>query len=147
MLGAMADARAERRGEDRGAITLRVDYRRLNTFFADYTKNISKGGTFIQTTRPLEIGTELVLVLTIPAPNEVDTGIEAAPVPSLQLELRGKVRWIVEEADASPERPPGMGIEFLLESDAERARVRDVVLDLMRTSLGAHLAGKLLSGG
>ena len=46
---------------------LRVDYKRMNTFFADYTKNISKGGTFIRTSKPLDVGTEFVFVLSIPA--------------------------------------------------------------------------------
>ena len=31
------------------AIELTVEYKRMNAFFADYTKNISRGGTFIRT--------------------------------------------------------------------------------------------------
>jgi type IV pilus assembly protein PilZ len=31
----------------------------MNAFFADYTKNISRGGTFIRTDKPLDIGTEV----------------------------------------------------------------------------------------
>jgi type IV pilus assembly protein PilZ len=54
----------EKRELDRAAITLRVDYKRINTFFADYTKNISKGGTFIRTTKPLDVGTDFVFVLS-----------------------------------------------------------------------------------
>ncbi|MGH7280839.1 MAG: hypothetical protein ACRELY_04895 [Polyangiaceae bacterium] len=57
---------SEKRDGLRAAITLRVDYKRLNTFFADYTKNISKGGTFIRTTKPLDVGTEFVFVLSFP---------------------------------------------------------------------------------
>ena len=48
----------DRRASPRHAITLRVDYKRMNTFFADYTRNISKGGTFIRTERPLDVTTE-----------------------------------------------------------------------------------------
>jgi type IV pilus assembly protein PilZ len=33
----------------RAPIELKVDYKKMNSFFADYTKNISKGGTFIKT--------------------------------------------------------------------------------------------------
>ena len=43
----MADEPPERRAEVRRPIELKVEYKRLNTFFADYTKNISRGGTFI----------------------------------------------------------------------------------------------------
>jgi uncharacterized protein (TIGR02266 family) len=66
----------------RHAVQLRVDYKRMNTFFADYAKNISKGGTFIRTSKPLDVGTEFVFVLSIPEPVN-------------QLELRGEVMWTV----------------------------------------------------
>jgi type IV pilus assembly protein PilZ len=145
----------ERRGEDRTAITLKVDYERLNTFFADYTKNISKGGTFIRTTKPLDVGTEFVFVLTVPEPkrqgsppsdheggDRSGSSAESAPV---RLELTGTVKWVVPENAATEHKPAGMGIQFLFENDAERQRVEQFVADLMRSSLGEHLAGKLLS--
>ena len=43
----------DRRKGQRGAIELNVEYKRINTFFSDYTRNISKGGTFIRTAKPL----------------------------------------------------------------------------------------------
>src|SRR6201994_2188372 len=89
----------ERRASERHAITLRVDYKRMNTFFADYAKNISKGGTFIRTSKPLDVGTEFVFVLSIPGQPD-------------QLQLRGEVMWTVEEDRASEEHPAGMGIRF-----------------------------------
>src|SRR5277367_3688894 len=76
------------RADDRAAITLKVDYRRLNSFFADYTKNISKGGTFIRTSKPLDVGTEFVFVLSLPSHNA-------------QLALKGEVVWVVTEESAS----------------------------------------------
>jgi type IV pilus assembly protein PilZ len=130
---------AERREESRAAITLKVDYKRLNTFFADYTKNISKGGTFIRTTKPLEIGTVFVFELTLPSDAEPETG-------TIRLELTGEVKWVVSETDASEDKPAGMGIQFLFKNDAERDRILTFVADLMRSSLGDHLADKLLSG-
>lgn len=122
----------DRRDESRAAITLKVDYKRLNTFFADYTKNISKGGTFVRTNRPLAIGTEFVFVLTVPEPR------------SVHLELTGAVKWVVTEEEATAEQPPGMGIQFVFEDDGERDRVSSFVADLMRESLGNVLAAKLL---
>src|SRR5579863_1176867 len=81
---------AEKRNEDRAAIQLRVDYKRLNTFFADYTRNISKGGTFIKTTKPLDVGTEFVFVLSVPAA----LATAAADQPKeTQIKLQGKVVW------------------------------------------------------
>ncbi len=114
-----------------------MDYKRLNTFFADYTKNISKGGTFIRTTKPLEVGTEFIFVLTVP-----ETAAESPPV---RLELTGAVKWVVSELEATEEAPAGMGIQFVFNDDGERERVETYVVDLMRGSLGAHLADKLLA--
>lgn len=134
----------ERRGEDRAAITLTVDYRRLNSFFADYTKNISKGGTFIRTTKPLEIGTEFVFVLTLPElKTDDDEGGSGQP---RRIELTGAVKWVVSEAAATQEQPAGMGIQFIFKDDDERKSVEKLVTDLMRLSLGDHLTDKLLTG-
>jgi len=126
---------SEKRQAERAAITLRVDYKRLNTFFADYTKNISKGGTFIKTTKPLDIGTEFVFVLSLPT-NET------------QLKLRGKVIWVTTEADVGTKpdsETPGMGIRFLFADEREREALDDIVERLMANALGEHISGKLLA--
>jgi type IV pilus assembly protein PilZ len=122
---------SERRSSPRHAITLKVDYKRMNTFFADYAKNISKGGTFIRTSKPLDIGTEFVFVLSIPG-------------QPTQLELRGEVKWTVDEEHATEEQPPGMGIRFRFETQAERKELEDFVENLMSENLGDHVAAKLL---
>jgi type IV pilus assembly protein PilZ len=122
----------EKRGENRAPITLRVEYKRINTFFADYTKNISKGGTFIRTLRPLEIGTEFMFVLSLPE--------------AVELELRGVVKWVIPEGDGTDEKPAGMGIQFVFADDAQRDAVDAVVAGMMHESLGPVLAGKLLRG-
>ena len=72
---------SEKRRFARAPIELKVEYKRLNTFFADYTKNISKGGTFIKTRKPLDIGTEFVFKLCVPT--------LADPIA-----LNGKVQWV-----------------------------------------------------
>ena len=121
----------DKRYEDRAAIQLRVDYKRLNTFFADYTKNISKGGTFIRTTKPLDVGTEFVFVLSVPSHNT-------------QLALKGEVVWIVTEEKSSADNPAGMGIKFKFTNDEERIKVDDFVEKLMDEALGKHISTKLL---
>jgi type IV pilus assembly protein PilZ len=122
---------SERRLSTRHAITLRVDYKRMNTFFADYAKNISKGGTFIRTSKPLEVGTEFVFVLSIPGEKE-------------QLQLKGEVMWTVDEAKATEEQPAGMGIRFRFADDSERQELEAFVGKLMSEKLGGHVADKLL---
>ena len=116
--------------EDRAPITLRVDYKRLNTFFADYTKNISKGGTFVHTTKPLDVGTEFTFVLSLPE--------------AVELELKGMVKWVVQESAVSVESPAGMGIQFVFADDAQRLAVENVVAEMMSKALGPALAQKLL---
>jgi type IV pilus assembly protein PilZ len=139
ILGPMSDPVDDRRSDDRAPIRLRVDYKRLNTFFADYTRNISKGGTFIRTGKPLDVGTEFVFVLSMPGKT-----LEVAAA-EIRLELKGVVKWVVTEGEASAERPAGMGIQFVFNTDKERSRVEELVADLMRDSLGEALAEKLLA--
>ena len=96
----------ERRDQDRAPIKLEVQYKRLNTFFADYTRNISKGGTFIRTARPLDIGTEFVFVLVLPEANGGEgTRLELTGVVTDFTGQRFKVRGV--PVDAS-----GAGIEY-----------------------------------
>lgn len=152
---------SEKRNADRAAITLRVDYKRINTFFADYTKNISKGGTFIKTLKPLDVGTEFVFVLSVPA--GLDEGEEDEAPKETQIKLHGKVMW-ARSADGTVSGPalrddgpapqggagsdpqvPGMGIRFLFRDDAERRAIDDVVEQLMADALGEHISGKLLA--
>jgi type IV pilus assembly protein PilZ len=122
---------SDRRSSPRHHITLRVDYKRMNTFFADYAKNISKGGTFIRTSKPLDVGTEFVFVLSIPGQVE-------------QLQLHGEVMWTVAESQATDQRAAGMGIRFRFEDDSERKDLEDFVEKLMSDKLGGLVASKLL---
>lgn len=120
----------ERRRGLRAPIELKVEYKRLNTFFADYTKNISRGGSFIATDKPLPVGTEFVFAL----------GVPTMPEP---LRLRGKVIWVTPSAEATKANPAGMGIEF--QYDADERRTKEAAVErLMTEQLGDHLTTKLL---
>jgi type IV pilus assembly protein PilZ len=123
----------DRRVYARAPIELRVEYSRLNAFFADYTKNISKGGTFIRTTQPLDPGTEFVFRLHIPSVAE-------------HLALRGRVVRVVTAAEAAedPTLDPGMGIRFLYQDEDERERIEAAAEGLMRGSLGETAFRKLV---
>jgi type IV pilus assembly protein PilZ len=124
----------DKRHHPRAPIELKVEYKRLNTFFADYTKNISKGGTFIKTDRPLPVGTEFIFKL-------------APPRRAQPFELRGEVIWTNQEsAMQRPEIPDhGMGIRFIFASEAERDTFESEVERLMVASLGALLYEKLVN--
>jgi type IV pilus assembly protein PilZ len=109
----------------RAPIELQVEYKKLNTFFSDYTKNISKGGTFIKTDRPLKVGTEFVFRLKIPAMLD-------------PVEIKGRVAWVNTQGET--QRPEieelGMGIRFVYASDTERQAFEKIVEDMIRKSLG-----------
>lgn len=115
------------RQHGRAPIELKVDYKKLNSFFADYTKNISKGGTFIKTKKPLPIGTRFLFKLTVPH--------REAP-----FELLGEVVWSKGDAEE-----PGMGIRFIYSSESQRVDFESVVERLMSDSLGPELTEKLLN--
>jgi len=121
----------DRRSAPRHSIVLRVDYKRMNTFFADYAKNISKGGTFIHTNKPLDVGTRFVFVLSIPGQTD-------------QLQLQGEVMWTVDESRSTEDHPAGMGIRFNFADDAERDQLEKFVAKLMSDRLGTHVATRLL---
>lgn len=126
----------ERREDDRQTIELKVEYNRLNAFFADYTNNISKGGTFIATEKPLDVGTEFMFKLYVPTLEE-------------PLRIRGRVKWTVskEEVDDGRAASSGMGIRFIYRDDNERAKLHRFVEELMIGSLGERLSAKLLEFG
>src|SRR3954470_5334762 len=121
----------DRRHGYRAPIELKVEYKRLNSFFADYTKNISRGGTFIRTDRPLDIGTDFLFKL----------GIPTLPEPMV---LTGKVQWVITPDQATDEQEAGMGIGFVFGSEAERQRVEGAVERLMVENLGQTLYEKLV---
>jgi len=126
----------ERRREARAPIELKVEYKRLNTFFYDYTKNISKGGTFIKTEKPLDVGTIFLFKLMLPA--------QSAP-----LALRGEVRWVVKDGAPLPPQVPegdaaGMGIKFVYESAEQREALEQIVEKMMTDSLGPLIFSRLV---
>ena len=118
----------ERRESTRRPIELKVEYKRLNTFFADYTKNISRGGTFIKTSRPLPVGTEFLFKLFVPGRTE-------------PLTIHGEVQRII---DATDDEEPGMAIRFVYREGDPQPEIARTVEGLMTESLGPRLYAKLM---
>jgi type IV pilus assembly protein PilZ len=134
--GGMTTEEADRRREQRAPIELKVEYKRLNTFFYDYTKNISKGGTFIKTDKPLEIGTVFLFRLQLPA--------QAEP-----LAFRGEVRWVVRDGGPlppgiQPGHELGMGIRFVYDNAEQRLALERIVEKMMVDSLGQLIYSRLV---
>jgi len=120
------------RRHPRAPLRLRIGYERMNAFFADYTKNISKGGTFIKTVRPPEVGTRCRFSLSLPA----------LPEP---LFLEGEVAWILGPGDAQQrDAEPGMGVRFVFADEAARREFERAVERMMEESFGSQVAQRLL---
>jgi type IV pilus assembly protein PilZ len=130
----MAADASHGRDHARKPIELEVTYKRLNAFFSDYTKNISKGGTFIKTEKPLEVGTEFLFKLHVPR----------LPEP---LCIVGQVQWVRTQpgAEGGPDSEmPGMGIRFVYRDQDERAAVERQIERIMVDSLGQRLYSRLM---
>ena len=109
-------AAAERRVAERLLVAFDVDCASGDTFLYASARNLSALGIFLQTTDPRSPGTHLSL------------GFAVSP-GAARLEVEGVVRWI------NPYRPgdlnnlnPGMGVEFLHLTEAQR----EVILDQVR---------------
>jgi hypothetical protein len=82
-----------KRNSDRRYIKVTVDYSIKDNFYSDTLENISSGGAFIRTTRPIQVGDSTTMVASIP-------GIEG------NTKLKGKIIRRSEE---------GVGVEFFEE--------------------------------
>ncbi len=84
-----------KREHQRIPVSLQVSYLSKGDLQRDLVVNLSPGGLFVRTSKPLEIGTEVDL--------EVLIAQEETPI-----HVRGKVMWLRGEGAAAP----GMGIQF-----------------------------------
>lgn len=92
----------ERRKLARVPLELRIEYRRMEAFAADYTRNLSRGGTFVKTAKPLPPGTRFTFQLAVPGRSE-------------PFSLAGIVVWT---SAGGPDA--GMGVRFVWDDDARR---------------------------
>lgn len=92
-----------------------VEYEHLEDFLIDYSANISIGGMFIQTQRPLPMGSRFRLRFKIPG--------RARPV-----ETEGVVCWVIPPDHQGPEKA-GMGIKFFEFQAADKKAVEKMLLE------------------
>jgi type IV pilus assembly protein PilZ len=102
----------ERREHERVAVQLEVDYRSDDTFLFAYITDMSAMGIFIQTMTPKPPGTLL--------------NLRFRTSDGKPLEVDGRVIWINEPHGADSINP-GMGVQFVDLSAAERDRIMSLV--------------------
>jgi type IV pilus assembly protein PilZ len=84
----------DRRQHPRVPVALKVAYRSTGDLQKDLVTDLSPGGLFVRTSKPLPIGTEVDLEVTI----------EDSDTP---MHVRGRVVWLRQRHG-----PEGMGIQF-----------------------------------
>jgi type IV pilus assembly protein PilZ len=92
-----------------------VAYRSVGSFLTDWATNISHGGLFINTRKPLPVGTSVRILVQIPG-------------ASFPFELEGRVTRVTEFANTA-NMIPGMAIEF---TDVDGAKQRDLEVFIKR---------------
>ncbi|HVG58405.1 MAG TPA: TIGR02266 family protein [Hyalangium sp.] len=91
---------------------LPVAYKTVAGFVTDWATNISRGGLFINTQKPLPVGTHVKLIVSLP-------GTE------FPFDMTGRVTR-VNESHAN-NQVPGMAIEFVGVDEEKRIRLEEFV--------------------
>jgi uncharacterized protein (TIGR02266 family) len=86
------------RKEARAQKSLSLSFKDRQSFIKAYTDNISRGGLFIRTERPLKEGEKFLLKMQLPDLSE-------------PMKLDCEVAWTREQSETE-KRPSGMGVKF-----------------------------------
>jgi type IV pilus assembly protein PilZ len=100
-----------------------VAYRSVGSFLTDWATNISQGGLFINTRKPLPVGTSVKILVQLPG-------------ASFPFQLEGRVTRVTE-FDNHANMVPGMGVEFTDVDEAKRREIEKFVDRLSRELDGA----------
>ncbi len=95
-----------------------VAYRSVGSFLTDWATNISQGGLFINTRKPLPVGTAVKILVQLPG-------------ASFPFQLGGRVTRVTE-FDNHANMVPGMGIEFTDVDEPKRRELETFVERLRR---------------
>jgi uncharacterized protein (TIGR02266 family) len=107
---------SDTRRDKRAPVALKVRYKSatVNQFLEHYSEDISRGGTFIKSKKPMAVGTLLKFELQLQDESRLIHGV-------------GRVVWKREVEDASESKPPGMGIKFIKMDADSRALVQKIL--------------------
>jgi type IV pilus assembly protein PilZ len=95
-----------------------VAYRSVGSFLTDWATNISQGGLFINTRKPLPVGSAVKILVQLPG-------------ASFPFQLDGRVTRVTE-FDNHANMVPGMGVEFTGLDEAKRRDLASFVARLRR---------------
>jgi uncharacterized protein (TIGR02266 family) len=101
----------DRRKDERVELIVRVEFEEE---YWGFTKNLSKGGAFILTPDPLELGDEFLLKIHMPDGRE-------------PIEVACKVTWTNQYAKETTDLRKGMGVKFLDLRPESKKRVEEYI--------------------
>lgn len=105
------------RGRERIAKSLSLKFKDRESFVSAYSGNVSSGGIFIVTKRPLRVGEKFLLKLQLPN-------------LSTTLQIKCQVSWTRQEEEAVKGRPPGMGVRFLEISEKDSNLLKEYMKEI-----------------
>jgi uncharacterized protein (TIGR02266 family) len=107
----------EKRRDERVIAEIKLKFKTTNGFIQKYTEDISKGGVFIKTDKPLPFDTRVKVLIELP---DLD-----------QIELNGRVVYVLNEEEAKKVmREPGMGIQFIDVSPEISKKLEDLLEEI-----------------
>jgi len=122
----------EKRKTARAPVSVRIDYSTVDQIFWDFARNINEGGLFVESNRPLDVGTRVHLKFYLPGLKE-------------PIETSGEVVWVnvsQPSSETSEEKPihgkmdstqkPGMGIQFIDLKESDKAAINQLVRELRK---------------
>ena len=103
---------------------LPVAYSSVAGFVTDWATNLSKGGLYINTDKPLPVDTVVRLLVTLPGAH-------------FPVELKGRVTRINTMGAVAANQSPGMALEFVDVDDDKRSRIGEFV-ERLRSELPSN---------
>ncbi|MFW6023446.1 MAG: TIGR02266 family protein, partial [Myxococcota bacterium] len=107
---------SDTRRDKRAPVALKVRYKSatVDEFIEQYSEDISRGGTFIKSKKPMSVGTLLKFELQLKDESRLVHGV-------------GRVVWTRDPEQATEGKPAGMGIKFIKMDPDSRALVQKVI--------------------
>jgi len=99
----------------RTSTIIQVDYHTVDSFFRNFVDNISTGGMFIATPKPLEPGTQLRLEFLLPGCD-------------YPIRVNGEVTWSRSVSSEGQRR--GMGVKFASLSPNAKDKINTIIKQL-----------------
>jgi uncharacterized protein (TIGR02266 family) len=121
---------SEARKDKRSLLSLKIRYKSatLEDFIEHYSGDISRGGVFIKSKKPLAVGTLLKFEFLLGDQSPLIHGV-------------GRVVWRREPSESGPGDPPGMGIKFI-KMDPQCRNVVQQIVEERRGEQGAFERGE-----